>query len=351
MPSICADGFDSCITNLNNRLKYRYVLCNCSLFIFQKLSRTFTAKTTLIVGEPRTCNLKDKHELMFFLDASPGYFALTLENDIKMEATSTRRAGIERFTFPTGVKPYFVMDLSNDLPASWGGGVMDIFPDNGTIQFGGRWKPRLVLFLSLSPRLILAYRQLPTASFDSFGPQYFWYNAYSCYSLLDNGNQKLDEYGAFTSDNYGMDTKAMGLTHLNLSVNLIGSAPYQAGALVSLLPTAAENGPTTITLRVGVSFVSAAQACANLEEEVGNASFEDVEAQSKALWNDKLSKIQVDLANTDGNVTELLYSSVYRSFLTPNNATGETNGAFAGTTSPYFDSLVCLSSNGVMSAY
>jgi hypothetical protein len=32
-------------------------------------------------------------------------------------------------------------------------------------------------------------------------------------------------------------------------------------------------------------------------------------------------------------------AGLYRSFLTPNNATGETQGVFAGTTYPYFDSL------------
>lgn len=40
-------------------------------------------------------------------------------------------------------------------------------------------------------------------------------------------------------------------------------------------------------------------------------------AQSKALWNEKLSAIQIDLANTAPNVTELLYSSLYRASLTP----------------------------------
>ena len=58
------------------------------------------------------------HCLTSLEDASPGYFTSTLNNDIKMEATSTRRAGLERFTFPRGSKPYFVLDLSNDLPAS-----------------------------------------------------------------------------------------------------------------------------------------------------------------------------------------------------------------------------------------
>ena len=35
----------------------------------------------------------------------------------------------------------------------------------------------------------------------------------------------------------------------------------------------------------------------------------------------------------------MLYSSLYRSFLTPNNATGEGQGPFLTTTPPYFDSM------------
>ncbi|EEB97581.1 hypothetical protein MPER_03070 [Moniliophthora perniciosa FA553] len=42
-------------------------------------------------------------------DAYPGYFTTTIDNGIKIEATSTRRAGIERFTFPNADKPYFVI--------------------------------------------------------------------------------------------------------------------------------------------------------------------------------------------------------------------------------------------------
>lgn len=93
---------------------------------------------------------------------------------------------------------------------------------------------------------------------------------------------------------------------------------------------------------MGVSFVSAEQACSNLQSEIGpTATFEAIRERSVSLWNEKLSKVQVDLQNTDANVTEMLYSSVYRSFLTPNNATGEGQGSFAGTSSPYFDSLYC----------
>jgi putative alpha-1,2-mannosidase len=101
------------------------------------------------------------------------------------------------------------------------------------------------------------------------------------------------------------------MTSINVTRNLIGTQ-YESGALISY-----QGMPTEIILRVGISFVSVEQACANAEEEVGDASFEDIVARSKALWNEKLSRVEVDLANTPVNVTEMLYTSLYRSFLTP----------------------------------
>ena len=109
-----------------------------------------------------------------------------------------------------------------------------------------------------------------------------------------------------------MDQKAIGVTHLNLSINLIGGTPYQSGALFSF-----EDNTDTVVIRVGVSFVSAEQACSNAESEVGDATFEEIVARSKALWQDKLRRIEIDVPNTPPNVTEMLYSSLYRSFLTP----------------------------------
>lgn len=271
MPLLCPGGFNTCTTILAARQRLR---------------------------KPNTD------------DASPGYFAQTLDNNIKMEATATRRAGLERFTFPAGSKPYFVLDLANDLPNSFAGGEMNIDPEKGRITLGGKWG-------------------------SSFGPGRFNYQAFACYDLLNGGMQKLSEYGVWTGDTVGLDAKGLGQTHLNLSLNLIGGV-YQSGALFSY-----ENNPSTVNIRVGVSFRSADQACANAEEEVGESSFEDIVEQARKQWLEKLSKIEIDVVNTPPNVTEMLYSSLYRASLTPNNATGETQGVFADTTSFYFDSLYC----------
>jgi putative alpha-1,2-mannosidase len=135
---------------------------------------------------------------------------------------------------------------------------------------------------------------------------------------------------------FGGDAKGKGLTTLDFSINLIGSQPYQSGALFSYA-----DDPTEIIIRVGVSFISTEQACANAELEVGTATFETIHERAKALWQDKLSRIEIDVARTNDTIVEMLYSSLYRSFLTPNNATGEAQGLFKGTSSPYFDSLYC----------
>ncbi|KAL0956653.1 hypothetical protein HGRIS_002785 [Hohenbuehelia grisea] len=271
MPLLCPRGFNTCTTKLLDRERFR----------------------------------KNNTD-----DASPGYFAQTLDNNIKMEATATRRAGLERFTFPANSKPYFVLDLANDLPNSFAGGTLDIDPTKGRITIGGRWG-------------------------SSFGPGRFSYQAFACYDLLDGGKQKLDEFGVWTADAFGLDAKGPGQTHLNLSLNLIGGV-YESGALFSFA-----NQPKQVNLRVGVSFVSTDQACANAKSEIGSASFDEIHERARTLWNEKLSKIEIDVGGTPANVTEMLYSSLYRASLTPNNATGEAQGLFANTKSFYFDSLYC----------
>lgn len=50
---------------------------------------------------------------------------------------------------------------------------------------------------------------------------------------------------------------------------------------------------------------------------MGESTFEEIEAQSKVLWNEKLSKVELDLKGTPENVTEMVYSSLYRASLTP----------------------------------
>lgn len=147
MPLLCPHGFDTCTTRLADRERYRKN--NTDVCTFHEY--TYRA----------SCRLRASQE------ASPGYFSQILDNDIQMEATSTRRAGLERFTFPSGSKPYFVLDLANDLPESFAGGTMDIDPDLGRITIGGhwgsRWEPKSILLEFLCLRCSLIVSDLGTS--------------------------------------------------------------------------------------------------------------------------------------------------------------------------------------------
>lgn len=167
--------------------------------------------------------------------AMPGYFSTTLNNSIKMEATSTRRAGLIRYTFPQSAldkqqakSPHLVMDWTNDLPGTFKGGHMRLNPLEGRVIFNGTYG-------------------------SSFASGLFQYNAYACYDLHAGGRQALGKFGVWAGDRYvcsvlpndgrryeltsmtrfGEDTKLEGEVTSDLVRNTIGGQPIQAGALVS----------------------------------------------------------------------------------------------------------------------
>lgn len=70
-----------------------------------------------------------------------------------------------------------------------------------------------------------------------------------------------------------------------------------------------------VVLKIGLSYVSAANAAENLREEIGSNTFDEIRRDGAAVWNGLLSKIAVK-GGTEKQ-KELFYSSLYRSFLWP----------------------------------
>ncbi len=92
-------------------------------------------------------------------------------------------------------------------------------------------------------------------------------------------------------------------------------------ALVKL----ANEGGKTVTLKVGISFVSSENAEENLKQEMGDRTFEDIHRSGQEEWNQLLSQIEIK-GGTDKQ-RELFYSSLYRSFLWP-ALRSDVNGEF-----------------------
>lgn len=126
------------------------------------------------------------------------------------------------------------------------------------------------------------------------------------------------------------------------------------GALVQFEKVTKEQPLVT---RVGISFISEAQACSSAEEEVPTFDFDGTRAAAKRMWEDTLDKIYVDGPSYDDKV--LFYSSVsdtnyakclkcvnssfsqlYRHFISPVNKTGE-NPKWVSA-EPYYDDFYCL---------
>ena len=86
--------------------------------------------THLIVSTDRNC-IGPTLAYIACAAATPGYFSTTLISGIQIEATSTRRAGLIRFTFPAFTEPttnHIVVDLIDDLQRSFQGGSISISP-------------------------------------------------------------------------------------------------------------------------------------------------------------------------------------------------------------------------------
>ena len=81
-----------------------------------------------------------------------------------------------------------------------------------------------------------------------------------------------------------------------------------------------------VTLRIGVSFVSAENAAENLRAETDGLSFDDVRAQTAAQWETRLGSVQL---NADDETKEIFYTALYHTMLMPTDFT-DVNGEYLG---------------------
>ena len=82
----------------------------------------------------------------------------------------------------------------------------------------------------------------------------------------------------------------------------------------------------SLTLRAGISFLSPAQAKANLYAEAGEQSFDEIRAQTAQAWEERLSAAAIE---ADDEIKTIFYTSLYHAMLMPTDFT-EANGEYLG---------------------
>ena len=212
--------------------------------------------------------------------AMPGYYSVELSTwKIHFENSVKARSGIARLDFPATAKASLILDPNAD-----GVGLQDgcifIDPTNRTIS--GWAKSGSFCGIKGSEYVVYFAAQFDR-SFQAFGT---WKN----------------------------DEKNPGST----SVSGIGLAGY-----LTFDCTAKRR----VSMKVGISFVSIANAKLNLDTEIPGWNFSAVKTAARKDWNDRLDRIQVE-GGTPKDLT-IFYTALYHSLMLP-SIFEDVNGEYPG---------------------
>lgn len=245
------------------------------------------------------------------VQASPGYFAISLNTSIHTEMTVTNHSALYRLTFPSNetaaaskktVLPYsplILFDLT-DLPESRINGSISVNETTARITGNATFNP-------------------------SFG-----LGTYDLHFCADFTGASIRDTGVFMNNRAGSSPK---------SVRIVpnGNTPLiPAGAWAQFEAP----GNDQILLRVGVSFISVDRACRNAETEIPDFGFEKVVEAAQDAWREKLSVIEVDNTGVSEELQTVFWSGTYRSMISPQDYT--TENPLWDSDEPYFDSYYCI---------
>ncbi|KAF7715178.1 Alpha-1,2-mannosidase [Penicillium ucsense] len=237
--------------------------------------------------------------------ARPGYFSISLANGVQAEMTTTNRSALYRFTFdkglPEALSPVVLVDLI-DLPQSRTNGTAEVDRSTGRLTGNGTFSP-------------------------SFG-----IGSYDLHFCVDFKGAELRDTGAWTKNRAGITTDSVSM----LADGTNTPASLSAGTFARFHSPANR----TILARVGVSFMSVDQACANAQREQPDFDFEGTRSAAEAAWRKKLSVVTVDASGVSDDFQEIFWSGAYRSLISPQDYTGE--NPLWQSDEPYYDSYYCI---------
>lgn len=218
--------------------------------------------------------------------ARPGYYKVSA-GGVDVELTATSHAAIHRYRFPAG-EARVLVDVGSSMGASEGGAL-----EIAGAEISGHGE------YVVHPIVALLTENDGTTGYTT---------VYTAIEL----SQPPTDHGVF---------QGQGPTRPIAGADTIEGA--WSGAWAGWTFTE----PTTVEVRVGVSYVSVDQARRNLREELPQAAdaFEQVAASADAAWNHLLNRAVIE--GTDAE-KRLFYTALYRSAFQPTDHT-EAGGAYA----------------------
>ncbi|WP_232764155.1 GH92 family glycosyl hydrolase [Salegentibacter salinarum] len=218
--------------------------------------------------------------------AKAGYYSTKLKKyDVEVQATASTRTGVTRYSFPAG-KSNILLNLGLGLTNEQG-----------------------AMAHIVSPTEIEGMRMV--GSFCYNNPE----AAYPVY-FVAKFSKPADNFGVWKTPykNEGEEAQWMaynGKTRIKerFSREVVGDS-------IGAYMTYDFSSPEQVEVKIGVSYVSIENARDNLENEVGDSSFEEVYAQTKTEWKKKLRVVEVEGGTEDEKT--IFYTALYHTQIHPN---------------------------------
>jgi predicted alpha-1,2-mannosidase len=227
--------------------------------------------------------------------ATAGLYQVKLSSGVNVELAATTRTGVGRFTYPAG-RPATMLIRSSDSQVGSGDAVVSI--DRTTHTITG----------SVQSGNFCGY--LGTVNRRSYYTLYF----------IAAFDKPFTDTGVWSKDTVSAGVFASGGT--TYGTNGYPAPGLGSGAFVTFSPGG------TVNVRVGISYVSLANAQANLEaESPAGATFATTSQQAHDTWNSWLRRLDV----TGGTPAErrIFYTALYHA-LQHMNVFSDANGQYRG---------------------
>jgi predicted alpha-1,2-mannosidase len=210
--------------------------------------------------------------------AHPGYYSVHLDNPNVTAALSVAlRTGMGQFTYPASTSSTMLINAGGSVKGNSNAGVTIAANNNEVTGFATS-----AVGCGSNP-----YTLYFSAQFD---------RSFSSYGTWNGGN---------------------------VNQGSTSSAGSQSGAFL----TFNTRPDRVVRVRVGISFVSIANAQANLSAENAIFNFTALRNAANAAWNSRLSSIRVQGGTPDERVT--FYTALYHTFIHP-NVFSDANGQYIG---------------------
>jgi predicted alpha-1,2-mannosidase len=239
--------------------------------------------------------------------ASPGYYQLTA-GGITTQLTTTVHAGIARFTFPKTDSANLLLQLaeSQTTDSKTDFQLVNSHEIRGYVTSG--------YFCGASNTYTLHFDIVFDVPITGYG---VWRNGYAPEQGVREIAEQLSPAQVAGAERWAAQ---------NAEKPRIENAPPESGYDGAYVTFDTKSSPV-VTAKVGISYVSAANAVLNRTTEIPGWDFGQVRSEAQASWNQALGKIQI--AGGTSEERSVFYTALYHSLLHPNVAS-DVNGQYVG---------------------